>query len=112
MEWITKTWARWTLAILAVISLVILRDSPGSELFLQELAYNMLRALAALVMFEAMLRYSTRKISEAMPAMTKQPTGYQFADMFLQVFQHPIALAIFLAAGMIARGQIVVAVWK
>lgn len=113
MGWFRETWTRWSLAILLALSATILFLAPGGLLFAQDLAYNMIRAFAALVMFEGVLRYSTRKIAEGIgPEGAPGPGKLRFADMFMVMYGHPIGLAIFIAAGLVARAQIVVAVWR
>ena len=116
MEWLRKTWARWSLAAALVVAVAVLVLAPGGRLFFVDLAYNLIRAFAALVMLETVLRYSTRKIAEGLEPLAGDPRappgGLRFADIFLVMYGHPIGLAIFIAAGLIARAQIVVAVWK
>lgn len=115
MEWIRKTWGRWATVAVVAISAGVVGFWPGGDLFLVDLAYNIVRAAAALIMFEGMLRYSTRKISEGVSSARPQREGaprVRFADVFLSMKESPIALSIFVAAGMLARAQIVVAVWK
>lgn len=114
MELVRDIWARFALAGALVISALVLAATPGAWLFLQELAYNLLRATAAIVMWEGMLRYSTRKLVEGIEKEPPGPVGakWRFATFFMKMFENPMGIAIFFAFGMLARALIVFAVWK
>lgn len=110
--WWAKTWGRWATLVAVTLSAALVFLAPGGWVFVVDLAYNVVRAFAALVMFEALLQYSTRKILEGVAKITPEAREWRFATLFMRIAENPLALSIFLAAGMGARAVIVWAVWK
>ncbi len=105
--WLRDRWARAGFAAAVLLAAWLLADD---WLTVKDILINIIRAAACLLMFEGMLRYSTRKIAEGVAA--GGVSAPRFADVFMRMMGDPIGIAIFVAAGMIARALIVATVWR
>lgn len=117
------SWARLAFgaALLAALLLV-----AGDPIVLREFALNLVRVAAVLWTFEGFIRYSTRRMSEAVgPVQIPPPAAsaavsegerrtFWFGDLFRRLWNDPSALplALFLVGNLAVRGGLVVAVWQ
>jgi hypothetical protein len=109
------SWPRLAFAAALVAACLLL---AGDGIVVREFALNLLRVAAVLWTFEAFVRYSTRRMSDAVGPVAIAPgrelRAFRFGDLFRRLWDDPSArpLALFLVGNLAVRGALVVAVWR
>lgn len=114
-------WPRLAFGAAVAASLLLV---AGDWIVVREMALNLIRVAAVLLTFEAFVRYSTRRMAEAVGLVTFPPDGVtratadrrrlRFGDFFRKMWEDPRSqpLALFLVGNLAVRGALVVAVWQ